>query len=78
MAGPYLTLFQPPAKNLQHGDILGYRVGYKYSDHRSAFKYKTVKTSQPPSEVEMNYVDKDTNLFLSGEVLGYQQPGQVQ
>lgn len=66
-----LLLLQAPAKELQHSEIIGYYVGYKLTDQKMPFQYKTIPVQkikgQPKEEMTLvlNNLEKFTRYSIS-------------
>ena len=67
----YRLLLQAPAKELQHSEIIGYYVGYKLTDKKMPFQYKTIPVQkikgQPKEEMTLvlNNLEKFTRYSIS-------------
>ena len=67
----YSLLLQAPAKELQHSEIIGYYVGYKLTDQKIPFQYKTIPVQkikgQPKEEMTLvlNNLEKFTRYSIS-------------
>ena len=67
----YSLLLQAPAKELQHSEIIGYYVGYKLTDQKMPFQYKTIPVQkvkgQPKEEMTLvlNNLEKFTRYSIS-------------
>ena len=45
-----LFYFQAPAKELQHSEIIGYYIGYKVTEQKAPYQYKTVPVKKVNGE----------------------------